>query len=99
MKIDAVQQLLQVVATAAHIDHAALARADTAIRREFGGAALRIQPKAPVTIDEIDSRLRARKPVAMIAHEVGLSRATIYRMLGRRKSKSRTPAQPCDNKA
>jgi hypothetical protein len=93
MKIDAVQQLLQVVATAAHIDHAALARADTAIRREFGGVALRIQPKAPVTIDDIDVKLRARKPVAIIAHEVGLSRATIYRMLSR-KAKRKTTSNP-----
>lgn len=87
MKIDAVQQLLRVVSEAAQIDHTALARCDQAIRREFGGAALRIQPKAPVTIDDIDARLRQRKPVAMIAAEVGLSRATIYRMLGKKRTK------------
>ena len=99
MKLDAVHQLLQVVATAAQLDPVALSRADTAIRREFGGSALRIQERATVTLDDIDARLRARKPVAVIAHEVGLSRATVYRMLGKRRSKSRTADTQCDIKA
>lgn len=84
MKPDAVQQLLKVVSEAANLEPQALARCDQAIRREFGGAALRIQPRAPVTVDDIDARLRQRKPVATIAIEVGLSRATIYRMLARK---------------
>jgi len=87
MKPDAVQQLLAVVGSVTQIDAAALLKADTAIRREFAGAALRIQPRAPVTIEDIDTRLRARKPVAVIACEVGLSRATVYRMLGKSRSK------------
>lgn len=89
MKPDAVQQILEIVSSVVQIDASAISRADQAIRREFAGTALRIQPKAPVTIDDIDAKLRARKPVAVIAHEVGLSRATIYRMLGKsRKNKA-----------
>lgn len=87
MKTDAVHRILEVVGSVAQLDAAALSRADQAIRREFGGAAMRIQQKAPVTIQDIDMRLRARKPVAVIAHEVGLSRATVYRMLSRKYAK------------
>ena len=89
MKADAVQQILEIVGNVAKVDALALSRADQAIRREFGGVALRIQPRAPVTIDQIDAGLRQRKPVAVIAAEVGLSRATIYRMLGKNSIKSR----------
>lgn len=83
MKPDAVQQILEIVGTHAQVDTAALSRAEKAIRQEFGGTALRIQPRAPVTLAQIDAGLRAKKPVAVIANEVGLSRATVYRMLGR----------------
>lgn len=89
MKADAVQQILEIVGTVARVDAAALSRADQAIRREFGGTAMRIQPRAPVTIEQIDASLRQRKPVAVIAAEVGLSRATIYRMLGKSRIKNR----------
>lgn len=94
MKPDAVQQILEIVGTVARVDAVALSRADQAIRREFGGTAMRIQPRAPVTVAQIDAGLRQRKPVAVIAAEVGLSRATIYRMLGRKnrtKSGGETP--------
>ena len=87
MKPDAVQQILKVVGETAGIEPQALARCEQAIRREFGGAALRIQPRAPITIDDIDARLRQRKPVAAISVELGLSRATIYRMLARKSRK------------
>ncbi len=89
MKPDAVQQILEIVGTVAKVDALALSRVDQAIRREFGGCHVRIQPRAPVTIDQIDEGLRKRKPVAVIASEVGLSRATIYRMLGRNSGKNR----------
>lgn len=89
MKPDAVQQILEIVGAVARVDAVALSRADQAIRREFGGTAMRIQPRAPVTMEQIDAGLRLRKPVAMIAAEAGLSRATIYRMLGRNRIKNR----------
>ena len=89
MKVDAVQELLKIVGEVAQVDALALSRADQAIRREFGGTAMRIQPRAPVTLEQIDAGLRQRKPVAAIASEFGLSRATIYRMLGRSRVKNR----------
>lgn len=78
------------VGEATQIDTQALARAEQAIRREFAGARLRIEPRAPLTIEDIDVRLRQRKPVAAIAPELGVSRATIYRMIGRTRN-NRTP--------
>lgn len=89
MKPDAVQQILEIVGTVAQVDALALSRADQAIRRELGGTAMRIQPRAPVSLEQIDAGLRQRKPVAIIASEVGLSRATVYRMLGKSRMKNR----------
>lgn len=95
MKPDAVQQILEIVGTVAQVDARALSRADQAIRRELGGTELRIQPRAPVSLEQIDAGLRQRKPVSVIASEVGLSRATVYRMLGkgRRKNRNRSGAE------
>lgn len=89
IKPDAVQQILEIVGSVAQVDALALSRADQAIRREFGGCQVRIQPRAPVTFEQIDAGLRQRKPVAVIASEVGLSRATVYRMLGKNSIKNR----------
>ena len=88
MKVDAVQELLRVVGEAAQIDAQALARCEQAVRREFGGATLRIQPRAPITIADIDGMLRQRRPVSAIAPQLGISRATVYRIIERSRKKS-----------
>ena len=67
-------------------------RLDAALRARYGGEAVRIAERPPVTLGEIDAGLRERKPVRVIAEEVGLSRATIYRMLGNRKNLSKQTA-------
>ena len=90
MKVDAVQELLRIVGEVVQVEPAALSRADVAIRREFGGCALRIHSRAPVGIDQIDAGLRQRKPVAVIASEIGISRATVYRMLKPKRRENRT---------
>ena len=89
MKHDAVHELLKVVGEVTQLAGADIARADEAIRREFGGRAMRIQPRAPLTIDHVDAELCRRKTVADIAGEVGISRSTIYRMLERNRVKNR----------
>lgn len=89
MKTDAVGRILHVIGTVAPMDHAAIARVEAALRNEFGGSAVRIEARAPVTLEQIDAGLRQRKPVAVIAEEVGLSRATIYRMLGKKRAGNR----------
>ena len=56
------------------------------LRRRFGSKSVRIEPRPPVTIDRINACLRAGCTVREIARETGVSRSTIYRHLGRRKS-------------
>jgi DNA invertase Pin-like site-specific DNA recombinase len=67
-------------------------RLDGEIRARFGGQQVRIDRKPPPvrpTLDDIDARLRDRKPVTAISAELGVSRATIYRMLNTGRGKSR----------
>ena len=57
---------------------------ESAIRSRFGGQQVRItaEPVRPApSIDDVDARLRQRMPVRAIAADLGVSRATIYRML------------------
>lgn len=56
------------------------------LRRRFGRTSVRIQPSPPVTLDRINAGLRAGCSVREIARDTGVSRSTIYRHLGRRKS-------------
>jgi DNA invertase Pin-like site-specific DNA recombinase len=91
MKIDHVSDLLRIVSEATRIDAATLARAEPAIRAEFGGSIVRIQPKAPITIEAIDQRLRQRMSVSQIADDVDCSRATIYRIIERARGRKKQP--------
>jgi DNA invertase Pin-like site-specific DNA recombinase len=54
------------------------------LRREYGGRTVRIDRRAPLTVDDLNSALRESKSVRTIAKETGFSRATIYRMLSRK---------------
>ena len=56
------------------------------LRRRFGSRSVRIEPHPPVTLDRINAGLRSGCTVREIALETGVSRSTIYRHLGRRKS-------------
>lgn len=69
---------------------AASARIEAALRRELGGQQFRIAERPPVTLAAIDAGLRERKPMRVIAAELGVCRQTLYRHLGR---KSRRPAE------
>jgi DNA invertase Pin-like site-specific DNA recombinase len=70
-------------------DPSARENVEAALRRELGGKQVRIAERAPITVEVINAGLRARKPVAVIAQELGCSRATLYRHLGRpRKSQA-----------
>lgn len=78
MKVDFVAEF---VALARQVPAEAL---ETELRARFGGQQVRIEPvppRQPVQIDDIDARLRQRMPVRVIAADLGVSRATIYRML------------------
>jgi hypothetical protein len=66
-------------------------RFEKALRERFGGETARIFPRPALTLDRINAELRNRKPVAVIAAESGVSRATIYRYLKPKKSQSDAP--------
>lgn len=61
------------------------------LRRRYGSTCVRITPRPPVTLERINARLQAGLKVREIARETGLSRSTIYRHLGRRKSQRKPP--------
>lgn len=87
MKPDAVTEILKIVCAVAAVEPDAVSRADVAIRAEFGGRSVKISERAPVTLEQIDAGLRQRKTVAVMASEFGISRASIYRILGQRRMK------------
>lgn len=64
------------------VDTVSASRVESELRKRYGGRAVHIERQPVVTIDEVNSALRERKPVRLIAAETGLSRSTIYRMLG-----------------
>lgn len=54
------------------------------LRAEFGGEECRIYKRIPP--DELAARVRARfngRNAGQVAHELGIHRATVYRVLGR----------------
>lgn len=65
-----------------------------ALRAKYGGKALHISERAPVTVERINEGLAQRQSVVAIAEATGVHRATIYRMLGRKKSQAKAR---CDN--
>lgn len=92
---DYAAQIAQAVGEVLALDTMASGRVAEAIRERFGGQRLRIEAVAPVTLEAVDAGLRERKPVAVIAGEVGVHRSTIYRLLGRKKSR---PGGGCDTR-
>jgi DNA invertase Pin-like site-specific DNA recombinase len=79
--IDWAEHIAKLAATAAGSSDAA-PRIEAELREQLGGQRIRIDPRPPVTRERIDSELRQRKTVAIIASELGVSRATVYRRLG-----------------
>ena len=74
----------------AGIDQAAAARLETELRKRHGGQLVKIE-RPVVTYETITEGLRQGKPVARIATETGVSRATLYRRLKARKSHTVSP--------
>ncbi len=74
----------------AGIDQAAASRLESELRKRHGGQLVKIE-RPLVTYEMISEGLRQSKPVARIADEIGVSRATLYRRLKARKSHSTSP--------
>lgn len=88
MKPDFVAEFVALARDTAGIDARAAQQIEARLRSDYGGQTVRIAERPPVTPEFIDARLRERKSVREIAGEVGMSRATIYRMLNQPKSKA-----------
>lgn len=92
---DFAQQFVALAQQVAGIDADAARRIEIALRAQHGGRSVRILP-GPVrpapTLEMIDAGLRERKPVRQIAQELGVHRATLYRLLNRRPAKSQAKA-------
>lgn len=91
-KPDFAVQFVALVREVAHTGDDTCARIEAEIRRRFGGEQVRIAERPPLTLERIDAALRERKPVRVVASELGVSRATIYRYLGKPRKKTQAPA-------
>ena len=89
MKSDFVQEFMALARETGRIDDRAAREIEAKLRAEHGGRTVRIAERAPVTAEFVDAQLRERKSVRVIAGEVNLSRATIYRIIGANSFKKR----------
>jgi len=78
---DFAQQFVALVREVAPEAAPAAALIERELRDRFGGQRVRIDARAPLTLEAIDERLRQRMRVVEIAEDLGVSRWAIYRML------------------
>ncbi len=78
---DDVQRIVDIVQRVAPLQATALAAVDGALRAELAGSRLRIQPRPPITIEQINAGLYAGLSVRDVAKQMGCSRHAIYRRL------------------
>lgn len=90
-RIDFACEIVGLMREVGGVDPAAACKVEIELRRRYGGKVLQIERRPVVTIDDVNSALRQRKPVRVIAAETGLSRSTIYRMLGTKSLKRPAP--------
>lgn len=90
-KLDFVAEVVA-LAGKAGLDAKASARLENEVRCRFGGQRVRIEERAPITLERIDATMRQGKPVAVVAAELGCSRMTIYRHLKKKPQKSQRGA-------
>lgn len=86
---DFVAQVAALAAEVAGADPARLPRLERELRRRFGSMCVWIPaqpPEPPISLERVNAGLRAGRSVREIAGETGVSRSTIYRLLGSRKS-------------
>ena len=95
--IDDAARIAAIACQALAADPGSSQAVEAALRRELGGQRVRIEPRAPVTIEAIDAGLRAGKVVRVIARDLGVSRSTLYRHIDRARKSRRAAA--CDTEA
>lgn len=90
---DNAARIAMIACQALSVDMAAASQVEDAIRRELGGKRVQIAERPPlaqpptVTLAQINEGLHARKPISVIAAEMGVHRATLYRHLKTKKSR------------
>lgn len=89
-RTDFVSEVTGLMREVGGIDPASAAKVEVELRRRYGGKMIQIERRPIVTLDDVNSALRQKKPVRLIAAETGLSRSTIYRMLGSKSLKRAT---------
>lgn len=86
-RVDHAADIAQLLADMAVLSPKSVESFEVELRKRFGGRAVTIERRAPVTIEQIDAALRERKSVRTIASEAGISRSTIYRMISSKSLK------------
>ena len=86
MKRDFATEFVALAREVAAVSPDAGARLESELRQRYAGEPIRIAERPPVTPERVDELLRQRKPVRVVAADLGVSRATIYRLLKPRKS-------------
>jgi len=81
MKTDFATEFVALAVEIAAVSPDAGARLEAELRARYAGRPVRISVEAPVTLERIDGLLRQRMPVREVAIHLGVSRATIYRMI------------------
>lgn len=74
----------------AEVDADCAAKVESELRRRYAGKQVTVERRAPLTQDDIDFALRRRMSVKDIAQQNGVSRSTIYRMIGSKSLKRRS---------
>lgn len=96
MRSDFVLEVVALARETAGLDDRTAREMEARLRHAHGGRTVKIAERAPVTLAYIDAQLRERKTVRMIAGDAGVSRATIYRIIGAKGFKKR---KHCDTPA
>lgn len=89
MKQDFVREVIGIVQRNSELSGSAVEKIEREIRLRFAGEKVSIARRAPIDAAFIDSQIRERKSVRVIAAENGVSRSTIYRVLERESLKKR----------
>lgn len=89
MKQDFVREVIAVVRRHSELSGVAAEKIERELRLRYAGEKVSVTRQAPIDADFINSQIRERKSVRLIAVENGLSRSTIYRILERESLKKR----------
>lgn len=68
------------------------ARIEARLRAELGGQRVRIEQKAPITVEMVEAGLRRGLPVSKVAATMGVHRSTLYKLIGKSRAERKARA-------